>query len=119
MEKQGKVWGETSTIFKSNNVEVHYITIKAGGFCSKHLHAHKANRFNVISGTLLIRIWKSYGSHELVDETTLDIGDEITVAPGEHHQFEAITDVQAIETYWVTLDSGDIEREVQGGMKKS
>lgn len=118
MEKQGKVWGETSTIYKGNNVEVHYITVQKDGFCSKHTHAHKFNKFTVIKGTLLIRIWKDYGSQQLVDETILNAGDEITVSPGEFHQFEALTDVEAIETYWVTLSSNDIEREVQGGIKK-
>jgi mannose-6-phosphate isomerase-like protein (cupin superfamily) len=117
MEIQGKVWGNTSTVFKKNNVEVHHINIKKGGFCSKHLHSAKFNYFRVLKGLLKIKVWKDYGSAELVDETTLSAGQEMTVAPGEYHQFEALEKTEALEIYWVQLESDDIQRVDHGGKK--
>lgn len=117
MEVQGKVWGTTSTVFKKNNVEAHYIKINKGGFCSRHLHRFKNNRFVVLSGLLSVSVWKDYGSAELVDETILGSNHELTVRPGEYHKFEALEDTIALEFYYVELDSDDIERAEQGGKK--
>ena len=64
MNKQGKIWGETSPIFNKNNVEIHRIEIKKGGYCSKHKHEHKFNAFFVEKGKLQISVWKNNTSQE-------------------------------------------------------
>lgn len=113
---QGKVWGHTTPLFNKNNVELHIAEIKKGGFCSKHLHKFKYNRFVVIKGKLKITIFKQYGSSILEDVSILESEQECTVPPGEFHKFEALEDTTCLEIYWVDLLESDIVREDHGGM---
>jgi len=115
MKKQGKAWGETATLFEGNNVEVHRIVGRSGGFCSVHKHQHKYNMFFVESGTLKITEWKDDSG--TVDETLLKSMDSCVVPPGNKHKFDVLEDCVAFEIYWVTLNPKDIQREVYGGMK--
>jgi len=116
----GKVWGKTRTLFAKNNIEIHRIEIKKGGFCSEHEHRSKYNAFFLESGSLVIRIWKDYGTepNPPPDETVMEPGDFTTVSPGEVHQFEALEDCVAFEIYWTQLDPGDIQRANHGGVKE-
>lgn len=109
----GKAWGSTTMVAAKSAFEMHRITVKPGGFCSKHRHAAKFNGFYVLSGELKIRVWKN--DYDLVDETVLRSGDYTECRPGEYHQFEALSDVEALELYWCELKAGDIERESVGG----
>lgn len=113
MDKDGKVWGETSLLFCRNNVEIHRIVGDKGGYCSKHKHNHKYNRFFVEKGSLEIRVWKDYG---LVDYTVLNDGESLTVPPGIYHRFHVLKqDTIAYEIYWTEIGPQDIERESVGG----
>lgn len=111
MDRSGKVWGATSKLFNKNNVEVHMITVKKGGFCSIHKHDHKHNMFVVLKGSIIIHEWKN----DLKDTTLLACGDHGTIPPGNFHQFEAPVDAQVLEIYWISLDSCDIIRKTIGG----
>lgn len=112
---QGKVWGQTQLLFDKNNVEIHRIVGKIGGFCSKHKHEHKFNMFYVERGELVIHTWMAYG---LVDTTTLQAGDSCVVPPNTPHMFTVMQDnTVAFEVYWVELDTKDIVRENVGGAK--
>lgn len=113
---QGKVWGQTSPVFNKNNVEIHFMKIKKGGFCSKHLHRFKFNRFIVLEGKLKVTIWKDYGNAILDDVSILEGSHECTVPPGYYHKFEALEETRAIEIYWVELSEDDIERSDHGGV---
>lgn len=113
--KAGKVWGETQSIFAANNVEVHRIAVKSGGFCSKHKHAHKWNLFFIESGKLQVEIWSPRSG--LCDVAVLPAGETMAVPPGQLHRFTALTDVTAYEIYWVEIDPSDIDREIYGGVK--
>jgi len=117
MKVQGKVWGASYPLFNKNNVEISAISIKKGGFCSKHLHTTKYNMFVVNKGKLKVTIWKDYGSEVLEDVSFLFPGMETTVSPGDYHMFEALEDTEALEIYWVELDANDIKRVNHGGMK--
>jgi len=112
-QKQGKVWGETSPLFNKNNVEIHRILVRHGGFCSRHRHAHKFNMFYVESGCLIVTIAQPY---DLADKTQVRKGEICTVPPGLWHSFEAVEDTLAFEIYWTELSPGDIERDGCGGM---
>jgi len=112
MKRVGKVWGETSELFFGNNVEIHYITIVKGGFCSKHKHTSKFNRFVVLSGILKVTMF----DNKFEDVTILSAGDEFTVNTDQYHRFEAVTPVEAIEIYWVELSRNDIHRVDTGGI---
>ncbi len=105
---QGKVWGSTQPIFRMNGIESHAIWVCEGGYCSKHLHIHKWNRFFVISGRLRISIFQD--DYTEPDVTILDPGFISDVPPGVIHQFEAVMDTVAVEFYWTSLDPNDIDR---------
>jgi len=113
---QGKVWGYTTPLFNKNNVELHIAEIRKGGYCSKHKHKFKFNRFVVLKGKLQITIWKDYGTETLQDVSILGISQECTVSPGDFHKFEALEDTTVLEIYWVDLNENDIVREDHGGM---
>lgn len=110
---EGKLWGTTKLVTANKVCELHHILIKAGGYCSIHKHQTKSNGFYVLSGRLLVRVWKPSGA---VDETRLKEGDYMVVNPGLKHQFEAISDCEALELYWAEYSADDIERDSIGGM---
>ena len=113
MTLQGKIWGNTKEIFNKNNVEIHRIDIKPGGYCSKHKHTAKFNMFLVESGELVVRIWKN--DYDLVDITELGPNEWTTVKPGEFHSFAASEDTTAFELYYPEPLSVDIIRKTVGG----
>lgn len=112
MDKQGKAWGETTLIFSDQRVEVHYLRINKGGYCSEHKHAWKTNLFYIIEGKLLIRIWRK---GEMTDETILGPGDSMIIPTHAWHQFIGVADCQCIEIYETGLWTADIERRTVGG----
>ena len=114
--RQGKVWGVTQLSFAYNGTEVHAIHIKKGGYCSRHSHQNKWNRFHVLQGRLAVRIFLN-GDDE-VDETIVAVGQITDVPPGVRHEFEALEETIAVEFYWTRLDPGDIDRGgTVGGMR--
>lgn len=115
MSRQGKSWGETAEFFRNALVSAHHITIKKGGFCSEHQHAHKYNLFYVISGKLLIEIWRE---NDRIDGTIITAGQSTAVSPGFFHKFTALLDTEAVEIYQVFLEDPDIDRRTVGGLKR-
>ena len=112
LHKQGKIWGSTQPLFNKNNVEIHRIETKKGGYCSKHKHTYKYNCFYMESGEIKITAWNDY---DLVDVTLLKAGEATTVPPGEYHMFECVKAAVCYEIYWVEISSTDIVRENHGG----
>ena len=113
--KAGKIWGQTELIHANGVLEFHRIEFKKDVSCSKHKHKFKWNGFFVESGKMIVRVWKN--DYDLVDETLLNSGDFMSVAPGEYHQFEAIEDCIAFELYYAHFDHDDIQRETVGELK--
>lgn len=113
---QGKFWGKTKELFTKNGVSAHPLEITKGGFSSEHLHHHRSNLFYVSDGRLLVKVWKDPSGKP--DEIVLEPGDSTLVEPGVYHQFQALTDVKAIEFYWTDLDDRDIDRRTHGGSPK-
>ncbi len=115
MNIQGKVWGLTQHLFAHNDVSIHRVEIKAGGFCSKHKHEHKWNAFFIESGELEVAVWKN--DYDLTDKTLLKAGEITKVPPGEFHKFHntSTNTCIAYEIYWSQLDEGDIVRVDVGG----
>lgn len=111
--KYGKVWGTTTDICSGPNFSLKLINGIAGYKCSKHKHEHKINFFHVISGCLIIRVWKN--NYNLVDETILGKGESTIVKPGEYHEFEVLESTLATELYWVEMNEEDIVRKDVGG----
>ena len=113
MTTQGKVWGKTKLIFRNVNVEIHRIEAMKDGYCSKHKHEHKFNKFFVESGLFQVDVWQE--DYALIDTTILKAGESTTVKPGCDHMFKALEDSVVYEIYWVELDGKDIIRETIGG----
>jgi len=109
---QGKFWGKTSCFYVSETSEVHYIDAIKGGYCSRHHHEKKWNRFVVLEGKLKVVLYKDGGE----DETILTDGMFSDVPPMVDHRFEVLEDTKALEVYWVdSLDPTDIVRKDTGG----
>jgi len=115
LNKQGKIWGETSEIFTRNNVSIHRITINKHSCCSKHYHQHKHNIFYVESGKILVQEWKR--EYELLDETVLEAGQMCSVPPMNYHKFIGLENSVVYEIYYVDLNNYDIIREDVGKKK--
>lgn len=113
--REGKAWGYTTEFFRNAMVSAHHLEINKDGFCSEHRHKHKYNQFYVISGRLEVTIWRS---PQKKDVTIVEAGQATAVAPGDYHMFRGLEDTQAIEVYQVLLIEPDIERRVEGGVKK-
>ena len=112
--RSGKIWGTTQLGFAFNGVEAHAIHVAAGGYCSRHSHRSKWNRFQVLRGKLIVRLY--FTPDDVADETIVGVGQVTDVPPGVSHDFEALEDVIAIEYYWTVLDTNDIDRHgTQGG----
>jgi len=116
MSTEGKVWGLTQKFLDNPFCSFHVLKIRKGGVCSKHLHNHRWNGFYIISGSLKINRWDTQAAGG--DSTVLTQGEWTQIPPGEHHQFEALTDTHAIEIYWPSACvQEDIKRETQGYLK--
>lgn len=111
-QRNGKVWGTTQCLFSGENSEFHIIEAKKGGYCSKHKHLHKYNRFFVLSGKLEITCWNS-----TEDKTILGPNEYTDVPPGVSHRFKALEDTICFEVYWTEKITTDIVREDNGGME--
>jgi mannose-6-phosphate isomerase-like protein (cupin superfamily) len=112
---QGKVWGDTRMVFAWNGTSAHLIHIVKGGFCSRHSHKHRWNRFIVLRGCIAVRIWRD----GIPDESFLRAGGVSDVPPGVRHQFEALEESEVIEMYWTVLDEEDIDRhDSMGGIRE-
>lgn len=111
-ETEGKVWGKTQLIFRSEGVEIHKIKVKQGGFCSMHQHRSKQNWFHILSGVLRLYVENGDGKSDVID---LQAGETATVGFGKFHRFYALEDTEALEAYWSVMDSEDIVRRDVGG----
>lgn len=112
-----KVWGWTQHIFLSDEVEICRAHIIEGGYCSKHYHKNKTNRFHVLNGVLEIIVYRN-GQEEHMTMTT---GMTLDIQPKVQHKMVCHEECDFIEIYWSDNDKlrfDDIIREDEGGVKK-
>lgn len=110
-----KVWGWTQHIFLSKEVEIARAHIITGGYCSKHYHKHKTNRFHVLNGILEIVVYRN-GREEHMTMTT---GMTLDIQPKVQHKMICHEECDFIEMYWSDNDKlrfDDIVREDEGGV---
>lgn len=110
-----KVWGWTQHIFLSSEVEICRAHIITGGYCSKHYHKNKVNRFHVLSGKLEIIVYRN-GQEEHMTMTT---GMTLDIQPKVQHKMVCHKECDFIEIYWSDNDKlrfDDIVREDEGGV---
>lgn len=114
--KVDKFWGDTQCIFVSPYTEMHNLHINKGGFCSRHKHEFKYNRFCVLDGKIKVILYTEDGT--ITEEKTLSTNDMFDVKPNIYHSFDALEDSIVVEIYWVdTLNPYDISRQTIGGNK--
>ncbi len=113
--KAAKIWGNTTCVWQGSYAETHFIFANKDGYCSRHNHADKFNRFYVVSGRLQVTIYKG----DYTEDTILEPGQITDVPPGLDHRFIALEDTAAIEIYWVNeLRGDDIVRKDDGGISE-
>lgn len=112
--QQGKIWGKTTLLLQTSQIEIHRISILPNSACSLHCHEHKWNAFFVISGALNIEVHKN--NYALIDTTTLKTDEFTTVAPNEYHRFlTGENGAEALEIYYLEgINPHDIIRKNVG-----
>jgi quercetin dioxygenase-like cupin family protein len=106
MNKLGKKWGFSSSIFLNESVQIDRIEILKEQSCSKHYHQYKYNLFFVEKGSILVHRWEN----DIKITSSLDAHESITIEPNIYHQFEAIEDSVVYEIYYTKLENNDIIR---------
>lgn len=110
-----KSWGVTQAIFLGAAFEVHRIVVKQGGYCSRHYHSRKCNKFFVESGALQIEIYRDEIDLPAIFVKTLRAEESYTVVAGLVHRFVALENTVAYEIYWTDSIGEDIIRLSEGG----
>jgi mannose-6-phosphate isomerase-like protein (cupin superfamily) len=113
-----KPWGLSELLIREPTLEVHRLTIQAGGYCSIHFHCHKLQYLFVVSGRLRLRTFTATG--RLSEERECATGDCVICDLDIRHQFEAVTDCLVYEVYQSEslLDPLDIVRLSESGPPK-
>ena len=116
---EDKIWGKATHVFASPHAAVSILETVIGGYCSRHYHAQRINRFIVTSGIIEVVEYNQTGELE-VNRTRMESGDVHDVDAGIIHRFEVVSPGQVIEVYYpakpgciVGLD--DIQRLDIGG----
>lgn len=112
---QSKTWGWTQHIFLSEEVEIARAHIVTGGYCSKHHHSNKVNRFHIINGKLEIIVYRNNKEERVI----LSPGMTLDVPPMIQHRMVCKEECDFIEIYWSdnnNLNAGDIVRVDDGGI---
>jgi len=119
---ESKVWGSAHHVFNSHAAAVSILETVAGGYCSRHSHAQRVNRFIVQSGVIDVVEYDNSGEKELSRVRMLP-GSVHDVEAGVVHRFEVLEGGIVVEVYFpakagdkVSLD--DIDRLDIGGMAK-
>lgn len=116
-----KVWGTARHIFSSPHCAVSILTTVKGGYCSRHKHSSRVNRFVVSSGSIDVVEYTEDGNSETLRKT-LKAGETIDVQAGIIHRFEVNEPGLVVEVYWPSnkydeVRLTDIERLDAGGIK--
>lgn len=99
------------------------IGIVQGGYSSIHEHREQSNVFCVFKGRLLLREFIMDGQVPILSGELELLPDDrpMTLDPGLVHQFEALTEVEALELYIAhgagSADPADIMRYSQNGVR--
>jgi len=114
---EAKVWGENIDICERPDVQISFIRVNSGGFCSIHQHKSKSNSFFITRGKVKLIVWWD-GIDKSATSVVLNKNQWFYVQAGVYHQFEALEYSEVIEIY----HSGgvlkkDIKRITQGGIR--
>lgn len=113
-----KAWGWKYNLVNSFFWSLDICWVIKGGYCSKHYHEMKANRFCIITGELEISWYsdnKKTWTHRMLSPK--DDSRSQDIFPGVLHQFHAHTDCVFIEYENAKFSRDDIFRESEGGVE--
>jgi hypothetical protein len=92
------------------------LDIIARRYCSLHYHCHRANKFEIVSGYIIVA--KFMGP--IINLAHLRAGDSFIVESLVPHMFLSVEDSCMLEEYFPdrggTIDVNDIVRIVEGGV---
>src|SRR3990167_48649 len=116
---ESKVWGKATHVFHSHHAAVSILETVIGGYCSRHLHSQRVNRFIVQSGVIEVVEYNPTGELE-TNRTKLEPGDVHDVDAGVVHRFEVIEPGLVVEVYFparpgAMVSHDDIQRIDLGG----
>lgn len=114
-----KVWGMARHVFSDPMCAVSILETQAGGYCSRHRHAQRVNRFIVQSGAIDVVEYENDGVTERI-RIPMTAGDVHDVEAGLWHRFEVRTGGVVVEVYFPAhagdvVRADDIERLDVGG----
>lgn len=111
VEFLAKNWGQTASVVSHPTFALHHIKVLPGGYCSRHIHRHRANGFYLLSGSLTVRMPDG--------DKLLKAGQYLLVPAGVEHQFATGEGCEALEVYFPQLpDEEDIVRYSLGGVEQ-
>jgi mannose-6-phosphate isomerase-like protein (cupin superfamily) len=120
VEEEQKAWGTARHVFATPYCAVSVLKTEDGGFCSRHIHKERVNRFLVVSGSIDVVTYTPSGKFE-ISRDRLNPGDMRDVNAWVVHSFEVVEPGIVVEVYWpsaeVRLD--DIQRITLGGKTKT
>ncbi len=115
---QAKLWGTTELLCADECVELWRLTIRQGGYSSRHLHQSKSNGFLVVCGRLMVICYLDQTQQRKV----LDPAAGICFVPaGVEHRFLALEEATTVyEIYYATpnaiIRQSDIVRRDGNGV---
>lgn len=118
LKLETKGWGTVRHAFDSPQCAVSILHTEAGGYCSRHYHEERVNRFVVVMGAIDVVLY----SHPDLPETgrhRLNPGDVFDVDAQQLHRFEVVEPGIVVEVYWpsATVRQDDIVRLDIGGRR--
>jgi len=97
-----KLWGIQQFRLHDTLINVDYIEVVPGGYCSVHLHKNKANIFIVKEGSM--EIFEFSPGMAVIRAGKIEAGESATVQAGVLHQFWSPHGCIAQEVYYGTAD---------------
>lgn len=118
--EETKVWGTATHVFASPQAAVSILDTLKGGYCSRHFHSQRVNRFVVHTGVINVVEYDPGGTVE-VSRTKLQSGDMHDVEAGVVHRFEVVEPGLVVEIYYPSrpqdrVSQDDIIRLDLGGI---
>jgi quercetin dioxygenase-like cupin family protein len=99
VETETKIWGSAKHVFSDPHAAVSILETIKGGYCSRHFHSQRVNRFVVQSGVIEVVEYNQTGELE-TNRTKLESGDVHDVEAGVVHRFEVIEPGMVVEVYY-------------------
>lgn len=99
VEQETKIWGKARHVFSDPQAAVSVLRTEKGGYCSRHFHSQRVNRFIVETGIIEVVEYDPSGEREIA-RARLEAGDVHDVEAGVVHRFEVIEPGVVVEVYF-------------------